>query len=35
MGALVNRLLTTVKTSVIAALIIFRNVYLLKQTFLG
>ena len=35
MGALVNRRLTTVTTSVIAALIIFMNVYLLKLTFLG
>jgi len=35
MGALVNRRLTTVTTSVIAALIIFMNVYLLKLTFFG
>jgi manganese transport protein len=35
MGALVNRRLTTVTTGVIAALIIFMNVYLLKLTFLG
>jgi manganese transport protein len=35
MGALVNRRLTTVTTSVIAILIISMNVYLLKLTFLG
>jgi manganese transport protein len=35
MGALVNRRLTTVTTSVIALLIISMNVYLLKLTFLG
>jgi len=35
MGALVNRRLTTVTTSVIAALIIFMNVYLLKLTLFG
>ena len=35
MGALVNRRRTTVATGVIAALIIFMNVYLLKLTFLG
>src|SRR5438046_4842269 len=35
MGALVNRRLTTVTTGVIAALIIFMNVYLLKLTFFG
>jgi Mn2+/Fe2+ NRAMP family transporter len=33
MGQLVNRRLTTVTTSVIAALIITMNVYLLKLTF--
>ena len=35
MGALVNRRLTTLTTGVIAALIIFMNVYLLKLTFFG
>jgi len=35
MGALVNRRLTTATTSVIAALIIFMNVYLLKLTIFG
>ena len=35
MGALVNRRLTTVTTSVIAALIISMNVYLLKLTLFG
>jgi manganese transport protein len=35
MGALVNRRLTTATTGVIAALIIFMNVYLLKLTFFG
>src|SRR2546430_14748674 len=35
MGALVNRRLTTMTTGVIAALIIFMNVYLLKLTFFG
>jgi manganese transport protein len=35
MGALVNRRLTTVVASVVAALIICLNVFLLEQTLLG
>jgi manganese transport protein len=35
MGGLVNRRVTTIAASVIAAVIICLNVYLLEQTFLG
>jgi len=35
MGALVNRRITTVVASVVAAMIICLNVFLLEQTFLG